>query len=239
MTDFGTDWINSWKKTDNYRIFDKFTGSDGWFYYIDGRWYVLIDPNLFDIVEPRHPCAGGISIEDFQRRVAQWVLQRLSTFTSIDMLAAKWRNFTWTNASTLVAKSSEKDWQSGKRKFPTHSQPYGQILRWCAKHSARKMKQNPHLLPSIQEHRSKPHPRERALTSHLGGLGHLRSVRQAGVVHQRRMFLLHEQTTFEIKRVDLLAIWWVHLCVGCATDSVVFDALFKRFGRYLTSLTVS
>lgn len=37
MTDFGTDWINSWKKTDNYRIFDKFTGSDGWFYYIDGR----------------------------------------------------------------------------------------------------------------------------------------------------------------------------------------------------------
>ncbi|KAI9846462.1 MAG: late secretory pathway protein avl9 [Thelocarpon superellum] len=32
-----------------------------------------VDSHLFDIVEPRHPCAGGLTIEDVQRRLAQQV----------------------------------------------------------------------------------------------------------------------------------------------------------------------
>lgn len=51
--DFSDAWIEAWMKTDNYRLFSKFT-----------------DTHLFDIVEPRHPCAGGLTIEDVQRRVA-------------------------------------------------------------------------------------------------------------------------------------------------------------------------
>jgi hypothetical protein len=31
------------------------------------------DSHLFDIVEPLHPCSGGITIEDVQRRLAQQV----------------------------------------------------------------------------------------------------------------------------------------------------------------------
>ena len=54
--EFGNDWIDAWMRTENYRIFDKFT-----------------DSHLFDIVEPRHPCAGGLTIEDVQRRLAQQV----------------------------------------------------------------------------------------------------------------------------------------------------------------------
>ncbi|KAI9829340.1 MAG: hypothetical protein M1819_006403 [Sarea resinae] len=54
--DFGTDWVDAWMKTENFRIFNKFT-----------------DSHVFDIVEPRHPCAGGLTMEDVQRRLAQQV----------------------------------------------------------------------------------------------------------------------------------------------------------------------
>ena len=54
--DFGSNFIDTWVSTENYRIFAKTT-----------------DSNLFDIVEPRHPCAGGLTIEDVQRRLAQQV----------------------------------------------------------------------------------------------------------------------------------------------------------------------
>jgi hypothetical protein len=54
--DFGTDWIEAWMQTENYRIWDKNT-----------------DSHLFDIVEPKHPCAGGLTIDDVQRRLAQQV----------------------------------------------------------------------------------------------------------------------------------------------------------------------
>jgi len=57
-SDFGSDWIEAWMKTDNFRMFQKFT-----------------DSHLFDIVEPRHPCAGGLTIEDVQRRVTQQVAE--------------------------------------------------------------------------------------------------------------------------------------------------------------------
>ncbi|KAI5866766.1 transporter Avl9 [Durotheca rogersii] len=54
--DFGNDWVEYWMRTENYRIWDSHT-----------------DSHLFDIVEPRHPCAGGLSIDDVQRRIQQQV----------------------------------------------------------------------------------------------------------------------------------------------------------------------
>lgn len=54
--DFSDEWIEYWMKTDNYRLWDTNT-----------------DSHLFDIVEPRHPCAGGLSIDDVQRRIQQQV----------------------------------------------------------------------------------------------------------------------------------------------------------------------
>ncbi|KXX77861.1 Late secretory pathway protein AVL9 [Madurella mycetomatis] len=54
--DFGQDFIEAWSRTDNYRI-----------------WNTHTDSHLFDIVEPKHPCAGGLTIEDVQRRITQQV----------------------------------------------------------------------------------------------------------------------------------------------------------------------
>ncbi|KAI1253395.1 hypothetical protein MGN70_005603 [Eutypa lata] len=54
--DFGAEWVEAWKKTDNYRL-----------------WNANTDSHLFDIVEPRHPCAGGLTIDDVQRRIQQQV----------------------------------------------------------------------------------------------------------------------------------------------------------------------
>lgn len=56
--DFGAAWIEAWMQTDNYRVFSKFT-----------------DSHLFDVVEPRHPTTGALSVEDVQRRVAQQVAE--------------------------------------------------------------------------------------------------------------------------------------------------------------------
>ncbi|KAB5577743.1 transport protein Avl9-domain-containing protein [Coniochaeta sp. 2T2.1] len=54
--DFGLDFLEAWSRTDNYRIWDRNT-----------------DSHLFDIVEPKHPCAGGLTVDDVQRRIAQQV----------------------------------------------------------------------------------------------------------------------------------------------------------------------
>jgi len=54
--DFGVDWIDAWARSENYRIWERNT-----------------DSNLFDIVPPKHPCAGGLTIEDVQRRIAEQV----------------------------------------------------------------------------------------------------------------------------------------------------------------------
>ena len=51
--DFNLDFIHTWRQTSNFAIFDSHTDSD-----------------LFDIVEPRHPTAGNLSVEDIQRRFA-------------------------------------------------------------------------------------------------------------------------------------------------------------------------
>lgn len=54
--EFSNEFISSWTTTENYALFDRST-----------------DSHLFDIVEPRHPCAGGLTMEDVQRRLAQQV----------------------------------------------------------------------------------------------------------------------------------------------------------------------
>lgn len=52
--DFGMDWVDMWKKTENFRVFMKFTDSE-----------------LFDLVPPKHVMAGGLTMEDVQRRINQ------------------------------------------------------------------------------------------------------------------------------------------------------------------------
>lgn len=54
--DFNEEWVEYWMRTENYRL-----------------WNTNTDSHLFDIVEPRHPCAGGLSIDDVQRRIQQQV----------------------------------------------------------------------------------------------------------------------------------------------------------------------
>ncbi|KIW08622.1 hypothetical protein, variant [Verruconis gallopava] len=56
--EFGAEWVKAWMATENYRVFDKFT-----------------DIHIFDIVEPNHPCTGGLTIEDIQRRLAAQVAE--------------------------------------------------------------------------------------------------------------------------------------------------------------------
>ncbi|KAK5949320.1 hypothetical protein OHC33_009673 [Knufia fluminis] len=51
--DFNHDFIAHWKVTPNYKLWHNLTS----------------DAGIFDIVEPRHPTAGGLNIEDVQRRV--------------------------------------------------------------------------------------------------------------------------------------------------------------------------
>ncbi|CRK25369.1 hypothetical protein BN1723_003275 [Verticillium longisporum] len=56
VLDFGADFIDAWQRTENHRM-----------------WNTHTDSHLFDVVEPKHPCAGGLTIDDVQRRIAQQV----------------------------------------------------------------------------------------------------------------------------------------------------------------------
>ena len=51
--DFNQEFLAQWKATPNYKLWQSLTS----------------DANIFDIVEPRHPTAGGLNIDDVQRRV--------------------------------------------------------------------------------------------------------------------------------------------------------------------------
>ena len=57
--EFNSDFIHAWKQTSNYALFTRLTSGS----------------SLFDIVEPKHPTAGGLSVEDVQRRLAQQVTE--------------------------------------------------------------------------------------------------------------------------------------------------------------------
>ncbi|KAL1645810.1 hypothetical protein SLS58_003694 [Diplodia intermedia] len=50
--EFNNEFILSWMRTENFRIFNEYT-----------------DEHLFDIVTPEHPCSGGLTMEDVQRRL--------------------------------------------------------------------------------------------------------------------------------------------------------------------------
>ena len=54
--DYGLDWVEAWMRTENYRM-----------------WNAHTDSNLFAVSEPKHPMAGGLTIEDVQRRIAEQV----------------------------------------------------------------------------------------------------------------------------------------------------------------------
>lgn len=53
-SEFSNDFVDAWMHTENFRVFHKIT-----------------DSHLFDITDPKHPCSGGLTIEDVQRRLAQ------------------------------------------------------------------------------------------------------------------------------------------------------------------------
>ncbi|KAF2472944.1 LAlv9 family protein-like protein [Lindgomyces ingoldianus] len=53
-TEFSHEWVDAWMRTENFRVWNKFT-----------------DSHLFDIVDPKHPFSGGLTIDDVQRRLAQ------------------------------------------------------------------------------------------------------------------------------------------------------------------------
>ncbi|THC88780.1 hypothetical protein EYZ11_011770 [Aspergillus tanneri] len=55
--EFNSEFLKQWQNTSNYALFKNLTS----------------DALLFSIVEPRHPCAGGLTIDDIQRRLTQQV----------------------------------------------------------------------------------------------------------------------------------------------------------------------
>lgn len=55
--EFNPEFLALWKTTSNYALFNRLTS----------------DALLYSIVEPRHPCAGGLTIDDVSRRVSQQV----------------------------------------------------------------------------------------------------------------------------------------------------------------------
>ncbi|CAI7643004.1 unnamed protein product [Penicillium pancosmium] len=55
--DFNTEFLMQWQKTSNYALFSRLTS----------------DALLFSITEPRHPSAGGLTVDDIQRRLSQQV----------------------------------------------------------------------------------------------------------------------------------------------------------------------
>lgn len=57
--EFNPEFLTLWQNTSNYTLFKRLTS----------------DALLFSIVEPRHPCAGGLNIEDIQRRLTAQVAE--------------------------------------------------------------------------------------------------------------------------------------------------------------------
>ncbi len=57
-SEFAMHYMDVWRTTENFKL-----------------WQRTTDSHLFDIVEPRHPCAGGLTIEDVQRRLASQVAE--------------------------------------------------------------------------------------------------------------------------------------------------------------------
>ncbi|KIW96150.1 uncharacterized protein Z519_03217 [Cladophialophora bantiana CBS 173.52] len=54
-SDFNPEFLVMWRSTNNFALFDRLTQGN----------------RIFDIIEPRHPTGGGLTVEDLQRRVAR------------------------------------------------------------------------------------------------------------------------------------------------------------------------
>ncbi|KAK5132504.1 hypothetical protein LTR08_008888 [Meristemomyces frigidus] len=57
-SEYAPAFLDAWRETENYKLWNRTT-----------------DSHLFDIVEPRHPNAGGLTIEDVQRRLAAQIAE--------------------------------------------------------------------------------------------------------------------------------------------------------------------
>lgn len=57
--DFNLEFLTQWQKTSNYALFSRLTS----------------DALLFSITEPKHPSAGGLTMDDIQRRLSQQVAE--------------------------------------------------------------------------------------------------------------------------------------------------------------------
>ncbi|RDW76694.1 putative Avl9 protein [Aspergillus mulundensis] len=55
--EFNQEFLTQWRNTSNYALFQRLTS----------------DALLFSVAEPRHPSAGGLTIDDVQRRISQQV----------------------------------------------------------------------------------------------------------------------------------------------------------------------
>ncbi|KAK5048035.1 hypothetical protein LTR84_006225 [Exophiala bonariae] len=58
-SDFNPEFLTMWRETNNFALFNRLTE----------------EHRVFDIIEPRHPTAGGLNVEDVQRRVQQTVAE--------------------------------------------------------------------------------------------------------------------------------------------------------------------
>jgi hypothetical protein len=57
-SEYGNAFLEAWRETENYRL-----------------WARTTDSHIFDITEPRHPMAGGLTVEDVQRRLAAQIAE--------------------------------------------------------------------------------------------------------------------------------------------------------------------
>ncbi|KAF2765390.1 hypothetical protein EJ03DRAFT_209211 [Teratosphaeria nubilosa] len=57
-SEFGHAFLENWRNTENYSL-----------------WKRTTDSHIFDMIEPRHPMAGGLTIDDVQRRLAAQVAE--------------------------------------------------------------------------------------------------------------------------------------------------------------------
>lgn len=130
-------------KTENFKLLSKFTGRPLLDCVIVSRANTSTrDSHLFDIVEPRHPCAGGLTIEDIQRRLAQYVetfLISSSEFTDL-FFSDKYPNSISTSVSILAEKYWVNTLPQGKRKCQQHSIVSGLISKRCVKPRGRNKK---------------------------------------------------------------------------------------------------
>jgi hypothetical protein len=58
-SDFNPEFLAMWRETNNFALFNRLTE----------------EHRIFDIIEPRHPTAGGLNVEDVQRRLQQTVAE--------------------------------------------------------------------------------------------------------------------------------------------------------------------